>query len=178
MIPDRREIATIVLGLFITLVIGILVGRYGCAPQPDKQVERIVQKAIEPAPRQVVYRCPAADEKTPVPAAQPGRAKRGKQPPDSAISKSPLPRRRLLAWVRDQSRDLASCSAGSKATYRMMVRLVLNKAGRVDKVHVNTAPEDVPRHVRNCLQTRMATWQPPGHLVGKADSELLFGLTL
>ena len=175
----KRDIAMYAVALVLAFVVGTLVGR-DCAsvaevpePTPNNTVE------CDPI-KEIVYECPPdAGQTEPQTngdgAPQPAKAKKRALPKtDPPIT--PKQRKRLLAWVRDQSVDLEGCRSAAKQTYRLSVTLELDE-GKVRKVKLNAPASELPSNVAGCLRQRMRGWRPPDELI-EGRRELVFGLTL
>lgn len=175
-----RDLAAITIALLLTFAVGFLAGR-SCAPTVEVPGETITVTA--PGPERIVYQCPpdagvgASDEpQVRASAPKPAPKQKGAALPAAPPPITPLQRKQLLSWVRDQSVDLEGCRGGARQTYRVSVTLGLDD-GRVKSVRFNAPPDELPDAVRSCFERRMMTWSPPKELV-EGRRELLFLLTL
>lgn len=176
----KRDMAMYGVALVLAFVVGILVGGQCNTSAPlDPPPPTTVAAVCDPV-REVVYQCPPdagttetvhASGEAP-PAVTPKKALPKAEPPIS-----PRQRKRLLAWVRDQSVDLEGCRSAAKDTYRLSVTLQLDEDGAVSGVRLNAPASELPSNVGACLRDRMRQWTPPSTLV-KDRRELVFGLTL
>ncbi len=185
--PSVGERAGVVIIVAAAFGVGMLVGGQTCAPEPELTEEeraeyassnaervcpepRVIERTVE-APPKVIYECP------PEPPPEPKRdaGKKTLPPPEPEVD--PLERRRLLAWVRDQSSDLKACRDDSKSVYRLAVIMHLDtKTRRVKRVDINADRGDVPREVSGCIRARIVEWVPPKDLT--AREKLVFGLNI
>ncbi len=178
----KRELVLQAVTIVLAFGVGILIGQ-NCEQEPEKTVETVT--VTRTVPPEIVYECPpdaggieAAEQSAAAPKSSKASSskKAEKALPQAPRPITPLERKRLLGWVRDQSADLDGCRGGGNVTHRLAVTLKLDDDGNVKDARVN-APDDVPRNVVSCLRSRMSNWTPPADLVS-GRPELVFGLTL
>lgn len=179
----KRDIAMYGVALVLAFVVGALVGQ-SCEPPTDAPARGTTIVATCEPTKEVVYECPpdvgsasAKPEHRDGEPGEPRQASKSKQLPKSEPSITPRERKRLLAWVRDQSVDLEGCRSTAKDTYRLSVTLELNDDHAIEEVKLNAPRSELPSNVAACLRERMRRWSPPTDLVTGRQS-LVFGLTL
>ena len=174
----RRDIAVYSITLFAALGVGVLIGRSACAPEPERVVET---KVVERTPA-----CPPCD----VAEADVGEAdvaggsferrspdEETDQLPEAPPPTDPADRKKLLAWVQDQSRGLRRCRPDATSSVRLTVTLKIGEEGAVERASLNAPEEEVSRQVLSCLRRRIGRWKPPPELV-RGRNEIVFGLDL
>lgn len=192
-VGEKIGYATITIAAF---VVGVLVGGRACgAPadpagdgederrdraliHPDDCPTKVIEERVE-APPKIIYQCPP--EPDPEPSKGTRKVKKPARPEEKLPDPpelDPLARKRLLAWVRDQSDDLKPCRDDSKDVYRVAVIMHLDaKTRKVKRVDVNSSRGELPGSVGACLKRRILTWKPPTEFIADR-TQLVFGLNL
>ncbi len=184
---------------FITLLafgVGLLIGPRFCASPQEassardsvltskvdalSKVSADAPEECEPCPEcpapQIVYQCPPEPE-PPEPKGKGSRTKKKASLPEEP-ELDPLARKRLLAWVRDQSDVLKACRDDGQEIYRMAVIMRLDaRTGKTKRVDVNASRGVVPGAVLSCVKQKVRSWQPPAELT-QGRTQLVFGLTI
>jgi len=169
--------------LVAAFAVGLLVGDRHCSTGPETRVEEKIVEREVPVPSPDVCACGTEEPDTgpaetgpPVEPRNPAR-KPEKKLPDAPGPPDPTARRKLLAWVRDQSSRLQPCRSDSLTETRFAVTFELDENGAIGDVAINAPEEEVSGGVLRCLRRRMSEWTPPGELV-EGRSKLVFGLKL
>lgn len=138
-------------------------------------------KVIEKTIPKIIYECPPSPEppKTkPGKGVKPKKVKKKVDLPDADPDIDPLERKRLLAWVREQSSDLKRCRDNSKEVYRVAVILHLHPQKKtIKRVDINADRAKVSGGLVSCLKREILVWRPPKSLVQQRN-KLVFGLNI
>ena len=167
----------------VALLVGILIGQRACTPVIE------VPPAVETSPEvveRVVCRC-APDAGVARSGPRTGRSsgdqKKQNRPgrrelPPVPVEQSPLERKRLLAWVQDQSQiDLVSCREGMPDVGQITATVTLGADKSVRRVTLNAAERELPAGFLSCVRAKVSGWQFPPELVKNQDT-LIFGIRL
>lgn len=142
-----------------------------CEPQ-------LIKELVEAEPR-IIYECPPPEPQPKTQGKGGGKAKiTPKKLPEPEPELDPQLRKRLLAWVRDQSDSLKPCRDNTSEIYRVAVIMHLDAhSGVIKRVDVNTTRGETPAGLPGCLQKIIGGWEPPEELV-QGRTKLVFGLNL
>lgn len=162
---------------FVVFGVGVMVGDRACTAEPIRTEKIIVQEKVVEVCRED---CDQVPEPQKIPTQKVERTIRkpaSRLLPEATPSLVPARRKKLLAWVKEQSRaDLEECRASLSEVARVTVT-VRFREHRLPLASINAADGELPSDVERCVERRVAAWEYPEDLI-EGQSEILFGLRL
>ena len=177
MSPEVLERIGIGAGLLAAFALGLALGGRMCgATVTEESVvvkEVLVDRDCAPCGERVAAKSTKANDKPNMVKPQPDpkgpKTQLPNVPPPDAVK-----RRRLLAWVRTQTRRMPPCGQVDESGRRVVVTVELDDA-KVKSVGVDS--DGVSNATVRCVRNDVQTWEFPTELV-KAQRDIVFGITL
>lgn len=176
-LDETKQRVTYGVTLVAAFAVGMLVGKSACdsGEQPEPKTKIVTKQA----PCRCDTGGAAPDVEAPDTVGEFERESteaETKQLPEAPPAPDPAARRRLLAWVRDQSPDLSGCRRPGSPEVRLTVTLEIDQEG-VRRVNLNAPEDELSADARSCLRERMQAWSAPGDLFD-GRKRVVFGLDI